>query len=128
MERKGAVSLWLGKLDSKEELNRLLKIEYDEDGDLIPSKFSTLFKTGRYNDSTREASYEEFPSASLPELLKGFSYDSILIPQFSNCTLDREFTDYNTILLLYDFEYSQELQVFDEDNVYFEFVGVASYA
>ena len=57
MQKEGFVSLWVGNVDSSEELEKLLKITYTEDGDFIPSKFAQSLGIERYDDAVREAEF-----------------------------------------------------------------------
>lgn len=42
METKGFVSLWIGKMQTAEELERLLAVSYTDEGDFIPSLFVSV--------------------------------------------------------------------------------------
>ena len=127
MEKKGIVSLWLGSIASENDLNELLKINYSEDGDLIPSEFAKAFSITRYNDATREAEFLETSQESLERILEGFSYDDFIVPKFKKYSIVHDISKYNCVILLYDFEYDQEIKSTKRDDYYFEFIGSTNY-
>lgn len=43
MEREGFVSLFIGNLNSNEEHQKYVLVNYTEDGDIIPSEFEKDF-------------------------------------------------------------------------------------
>ena len=127
MEKEGTVSLWLGQINSASELKELMRVKYSEDGDFIPSKFAQYFSIVRYDDTTREAEYYDTPQESLEKLLEGFSYYKHITPKFVGFPIEYEISRYNCVILLYNFEYDQELKSTDQGNNYFEFIGSVSY-
>jgi len=128
MEVQGAVSLWLGYIDSEGDLDELMQVTYSEDGDYIPSRFGRLFSISRYDDATREAEFYDEQLQSLEEFLEGFSYDEIIIPKFKEFPIQNEITRYNCVVLLYNFEYDQKVKTSEQENCYFEFIGSVNYA
>lgn len=127
MEQIGAVSLWLGCLGSENDLAELLEVAYSEDGEYIPSKFARLFSIERYDDATREAEFYEEKFSSLAEMLEGFSYDEIIIPKLKDFPIRYPITKYNCVVLLYNFAYNQKVNVSEQENCYFEFIGSVKY-
>jgi len=110
MIKDGLVSLWLGTINSEDTFKKMMKSSYTKDGDFIPSKFDDLYNIERYNTSTREISFTQNPVVSLDELLEDFSYDTTLIKEFSKHNLTKMILEYNAVVLLYDFEYTQKNQ------------------
>mgnify|MGYP000890965455 FL=1 len=56
-------------------------------------------------------------------LLEGFSYDEEIIMQFPKIS-----STYNTIVLIYDFDYSkEELKVSNNGSGTLKFIGIAEY-
>ncbi|WAJ17010.1 immunity 22 family protein [Bacillus paralicheniformis] len=82
MQKEEFVSLWVGSISSPEELEKILKTSYTEDGDFIPSIFAHSFNIERYDESVREADFYEESSNSVSRLLEDFSYDHTIIPEF----------------------------------------------
>jgi len=127
MIKEGTVSLWLGNVDTEENFDTMVETDYNEDGDFVPSKFDNLYQIDYYNESTKEVHFANESVDSLEKLLEGFSYDETIIPQFAKFDFKKVFTDYNSIVLLYDFEHTQEVKIVSEQGFYFEFIGFVPY-
>ena len=127
MELLGTVSLWLGNMESAEDLDQLLKVSYSVDGDYIPPEFANCFSIARYDEATREAEFFDEPLYTLEELLEGFSYDDIIIPELIKFPLKRNIEEYNCVVLLYNFEYEQDISSYEHEDFFFEFVGSVNY-
>ena len=127
MEKQGMVSLWLGRISSETELDELMNVNYSEDGDFVPSKFAQCFSITRYDDATREAEFYEKPQESIEGLLEGFSYDDCIIPKYKEFPIERELTEYNCVILLYNYVYDNVMKNSNERESYFEFVGSVDY-
>jgi hypothetical protein len=104
------VSLWVGQADSAASLDEYLKVEFSEDGDVIPSVFAKEFVIKSYDEDFREARVWDVPSCSLRDLLTGFSYDDIIIPKFTKLCGPSLASDANTVIVLYNFEYAEGRQ------------------
>lgn len=126
MKKQGSVSLWVGNTKSVDDLNEFLKITYDEDGDLIPSRFARAFKTGRYDDFCREAKFFEQPLSGLNELSKGFSYYDIIMPKFEEFAIKIK-EPFNSVIFLYNFEYDEKLKHYDNGTFSFDYIGSVEY-
>lgn len=127
MEKEGFVSLWVGNVQSSEELDRLLAVSYSDEGDFIPSIFAKHFNIRRYDDAVREAEYYEEASDDLNQLLEGFSYDEEIIPKFTSLVQEGLTNDFNAIVLLYNFEYTGEIVEATIQSNYFRFLGAVEY-
>lgn len=100
MEQEGFVSLWVGDVQSFEELDRLLNVSYSDEGDFIPSIFANHFEIRRYDDAVREADYYEEANNNLNLLLEGFSYDNEIAPKFNALVEEELPRDINAVILL----------------------------
>jgi hypothetical protein len=127
MEKEGFVSLWIGNVQSSEELDRLLAVSYSDEGDFIPSIFAKHFNIRRYDDAVREAEYYEEASDDLNQLLEGFSYDDEIVPRFTALVQEGLANDFNAIVLLYNFEYTGEILEATIQSNYFGFLGAVEY-
>lgn len=127
MRKDDYVSLWLGNLDSPKSLEKYLKIKYTRDGDMIPSKFAKTFGIDRYDDDFREAKYFEEFQSEISEIFENFSYDHIIIKYFKNLVGDKLDKNYNTVILLYNFEYEGEINDYCEGNEFITFIGKTKY-
>ena len=125
MQKEGKVSLWLGNFNNEETFREFMEIKYTDDGDSIPSKFKKQFKIDYYDIDFSEIDYMEEKSNDLEVLLEGFSNDYEIIPK-----LNEKYNGgiYNSIVLLYDFEYDfNEENYKDKDNM-LDFIGCVDYS
>lgn len=127
MEKEGFVSLWVGNVQSSEELDRLLVVSYSDDGDFIPSIFAKHFEIRRYDDAVREAEYYEEASDDLNQLLEGFSYDDEIVPRFDTLVQEELPNDINAVVLLYNFKYTGEIIEATIQSNYLRFLGAVEY-
>jgi len=127
MKKEEFVSLWLGNISSPDELEKILKTSYTEDGDLIPSIFANSFNIERYDDSVREADFYEESSNSLSRLLEDFSYDDTIIPEFISVCGEHLTKNYNAVVLLYNFNYKGIKKKVSIGDGEFEFLGSVKY-
>lgn len=127
MQKEGFVSLWLGKINSSEELDNLLEITYTEDGDFIPSIFARSFDIERYDDAVREAEFYDDDDNLLGRLLEGFSYDEVIIPKITSLCGEQLQSNYNAVILLYNFKYEGNKMKTTINTSNLEFLSVVEY-
>ncbi|WP_434167748.1 immunity 22 family protein [Peribacillus frigoritolerans] len=127
MQKEGFVSFWVGNINTSEELDNLLEISYTEDGDFIPSMFARSFGIERYDDAVREADFYDEADNSLSRLLEGFSNDDDIIPEFSTLCGAQLPSEYNVVILLYNFKYEgiKKKTAINKSNL--EFLGAVEY-
>lgn len=108
MEKIGTVSLWLGTVPSNNELKKFVEIKYSEDGDCLPSLFLTEYDVdiNEFDEDFIEAHYHDKLLDKISDLIRGCSYDSIVIPRFCSLYGDILSKRYNAIILVYNFEYN----------------------
>ena len=120
---KQKVSLWLGNFASQEEFQEYFKISNKEDVDSVSSEFETDFHLSYYDRDLVEKDWVDVSENNIDVLLEGFSYDEEIIMQFPKIS-----STYNTIVLIYDFDYSkEELKVSNNGSGTLEFIGIAEY-
>lgn len=124
MQKEGKVSLWLGIFNSEKTFREFMEIKYTDDGDSMPSEFKKQFKIDYYDIDFSEIDYMEEKSNDLDVLLEGFSNDYEIIPK-----LNEKYNGgiYNSIVLLYDFEYDFNEKNYKSDNNTLEFIGCVKY-
>ncbi|MGE7767281.1 immunity 22 family protein [Peribacillus sp. NPDC096540] len=127
MQKEGFVSFWVGNINTSEELDNLLEISYTEDGDFIPSMFARSFGIDRYDDAVREADFYDEADNLLSRLLEGFSYDDDIIPKFSSLCGAQLTSEYNVVILLYNFKYEGIKKKTTINNSNLEFLGAVEY-
>lgn len=121
------VSLWLGNFSTIDELDKYTEVDYDGDGDSIPSIFEREFKLGYYDRNLMEKDWISDAEDEIKELLLGFSHDDQLIKQFIDIKLS---STYNTIILVYNYNYVNGGKVINSvKNKKYElsFIGIAKY-
>ncbi|MBC6314043.1 immunity 22 family protein [Listeria grandensis] len=123
MNNENSVSLWLGNMEEA-TFNEYFEIKYTEDGDSIPSSFEENFKLGYYDRDLVEKFWAEERSDNIEILLEDFSYDNQIIEQFRSVNLSE---GYNTIILIYNYEYSGNMKTSTYKNGTLNFIGVSTY-
>ncbi|WP_185966785.1 immunity 22 family protein [Clostridium sp. HBUAS56017] len=125
MQKEGKVSLWLGIFNDEETFRKFMEIKYTDDGDSIPSKFKKQFKIDYYDIDFSEIDYMEEKSNDLQVLLEGFSNDYEIIPR-----LNEKYSGgmYNSIVLLYDFEYQHNGDNYKNGDNELKFIGCVDYS
>lgn len=123
MEKKGIVSLWLGNVENKAQLDSYVELKYDDEGESIPSEFLLDYQIDMddidedfVEKAVLDKKYDSFAS-----LLEGASYEEKVIP-----TLIKEYNigkNYNAVILLYNFEYEGEMIASHN----FDFIASVSY-
>jgi hypothetical protein len=103
---QGAVSLWVGVSPSRDPLENYVDIDYSTSDLSRLSQFADDFGTGFYDDDFMEADMPETPTRSLGHLLRGCSYDSIVIPKFVKLCGDLLPDEANAFVLLYNFQHN----------------------
>ncbi len=122
----GFVSLWIGKLKSKNLLEKLMEEDYVEEEERFSSDFAKLFKLGRYDDDFRETKYTEISNFS--EAFSSFSYSDRFISYFQPIVENEMKDDYNAIILLYNFRYDgDKKEISDEEYGFLKYIGFARY-
>ncbi len=124
MEHENYLSIFGGCFQSKKEFLDYILIDYNEDGDSLPSIFEKEFKIESYNVDMREVEYIDNEENNLIKLLEGFSYDEKVIPNIVNKSGEIIPFKINSLILLYDFKY--ELSNIPEKSKV-KFIGYVKY-
>jgi hypothetical protein len=117
MEKQNKVSLWLGKFLSEEVFHDFLKEEYDEEGDAI-SKFMSAFQID-YIDPGFQEVYFYGNEVTKEKIFEDFSYIDSFLAQIP----DQNWEKYNSIILLYNFEY----EYIPLENYHIKFLGTFTF-
>ena len=127
MRKDGAVSLWIGVVDSAQILDDFTSIRYSEDGDFLGSEFTEAFRTGCYDEDFGEIA-SVTGTEGFPGLLKGCSYEEIVVPRFVGiCGEDEFLAGGNAVVLLYNFEYEGTVEEARARGVHLRYVGTVGY-
>jgi hypothetical protein len=100
----GAVSLWVGVSPSREALESYVEMDYTKNDTSRLSQFADDFGTDFYDEDFMEVWAAE-TTRSLPQLLRGCSYDSLIIPKFVELCSETLSMEVNAAVLLYDFRH-----------------------
>lgn len=123
----GIVSLWVGRCNSDDELERYLTFTYTEDGDSITPPFADDFRIFYFDDDFREASLADVPGVRLADLLAGCSYEEEVIPQFMKLHPEPFAEERNAVILLYDFSYHGQVRHAANERLSFAYIGSVRY-
>ncbi|GAA0086286.1 immunity 22 family protein [Clostridium sp. CTA-7] len=129
MERKGYVSLWIGNIKSDDELLEYVELVYTDDGDCLPSQFSKDFNIDidDFDDDYTEKVCLEQNVTSITELISGCSYDDIVIPKYEKITDGVSIAKCNAGILLYNFQYDENVKSVNNKDYEFKFIGLVGY-
>lgn len=119
---KNKVSIWIGNFKNRDELIKYTNIEYTEEGDSIPSFFEKDFRLDYYDRDLVEKSFISIPTDNIKELLADFSYSE----SFSK-ELHINKQEYNTAILIYEYEYDGREKSIKHNQNELEFIGAIEY-
>jgi hypothetical protein len=126
MQEEGLVSLWVGRAESADALDAYVQEAYTDDGDFA-SAFATDFGIEYYDEDFREAHYHVRSSRSVRDLLKGHSYEEVIIPRFVDSVGESSPEDVNAVILLYNFKHDSGVRMHDGGAVKMQFLGTVAY-
>ncbi len=119
MQIDGKVSIWIGRFDSNEKLNKYVDQVYD-DNENVRSAFMDDFIIPYYDHDFQEAYCDEKTGrVSVNTLLDPLSYSKSIIPQLLKINIE----NCNTIICLYNFVYDGRIK----QNSGMNFIGVFDY-
>ena len=125
METENTVSIWIGNFADQSQLDHYLQINYDEDGEAVPSQF--LIENGidldDIDDDWLEAQLYDRNHSNLEQMLKGASYEQTILRNLIGEGINTVIPQSNTIILLYNYDCSSNKKVTDNTR----FIGTVSY-
>lgn len=125
MDKRGYVSIWMGKCTSNNDLNKYMEGQYNDDGDYLQSSFEEDFVLSMDEDFV-ESEVLGRGHEVIECLLEGFSYDSRIIMNLKAQDIKLE-DNYNTVVILYNHKYSGEVNSIKKKNLYLRFIGSVEY-
>ncbi len=118
------VSLWLGNSESEEELENYTEFDYSCD-DVTTSALIQDFDI-----DADEIDEDSFESVYLPEssgiisvLLRGCSYEEAVVKEFQRKIGDKLHSVYNSVILVYDYQYDRKIPASAGEKNQFQFMG-----
>ena len=125
METENTVSIWIGNFADKSQLIHYLQINYDEDGEAVPSEF--LIENGidlnDIDDDLLEAEIYDLEHSNLEQMIKGTSYGQTILRNLKGEGINTIIPPSNTIILLYNYHYIAN--VVARENT--RFIGTVNY-
>lgn len=121
--RENVVSVWICKFEAHQELETYLEFKYDEEGDAT-SRFCEDFSMQWYNDESQESEFSA--QVSVDMLARFASYSLSFLHAFSEALQNTDLRQANSIILLYDHEYTGTRRVVTE-NYQAVFLGTFPY-
>ncbi len=126
MIKNDYVSLWLGNFKNETDFRSFIEVKYTDDGDLIPSKFQSIFNTGNYDMDTSEVDWISTIHEDISDILNGFSYGSSIISEFKEMLKAYDIKKYNCVILLYNYTYNDN-NTYSKNGNYMEYIGSIRY-
>ncbi|MBM6647995.1 MULTISPECIES: immunity 22 family protein [Bacillus] len=123
MEVHGIVSIWLGNMETQDQLDVYMEVTYDEEGDSIPARFFVDFNIDMIDvdEDFIEKEVLEEASDDISVLLTGCSYDDKILSRIKEEVKLKK--SYNSIVLIYNFQDDNAVSNFEG----FDFVTATSY-
>lgn len=125
METENTVSIWIGNFADQSQLDHYLQINYDEDGEAVPSQFliENSIDLDDIDDDFIEFEVYDVEHSNLEWMLKGASYEQTILRNLKGEGINTIIPPRNTIILLYNYHYIAN--VVARENT--RFIGTVSY-
>ena len=125
METENTVSIWIGNFADQSQLDHYLQINYDEDGEAVPSQFliENSIDLDDIDDDFIESEVYDVEHSSLEWMLKDASYEQTILRNLKEEGINMIIPPSNTIILLYNYHYIAN--VVARGNT--RFIGTVSY-
>ena len=125
METENTVSIWIGNFADHSQLDHYLQINYDEDGETVPSQFliENSIDMDDIDDDFIESEVYDVKHSNLERMLKGASYEQTILRNLKEEGIKTIIPPSNTIILLYNYHYIAN--VVARGNT--RFIGTVSY-
>lgn len=125
VDEEGTVSLWVGHAQTEGAFEAVIEARFSDDGDFIGSQFSRAFGIGYYEDWSREAAFYGSSRRTLADLLKGASFEDVVVPRLEALAGTMP-SNSNCVVLLYGYHHV-EPQTADFAGVSLVFYGSVSH-
>jgi len=86
METENTVSIWIGNFDTKLELDEFITLKYDIEKEVFETSFTNLF-----------------------DMLKGASYDNIIVKNLEQKGIKANIAPNNTLILIYNYQFDSNV-------------------
>ena len=111
METENTVSIWIGNFDTKLELDEFITLKYDDEGEVIPSMFYHKYNIDidDIDDYLIEKEVFETSFTNLFDMLKGASYDNVIINNLKQKGINPNIEPNNTLILIYNYQFDSNI-------------------
>lgn len=125
METENTVSMWIGNFASREELDNYIDLRYDDDGEIVSSKFYDAFQIDidDIDDYLIEKEYCDSRFSNVYDHIIGASYADVIIDNLKKIEDALAIPDSNSIILIYNYKYCG--QVKEQPNI--KFIATVNY-
>ena len=119
METENTVSMWVGNFASREELDNYIDLRYDDDGEIVSSKFYDAFQIDidDIDDYLIEKEYCDYRFLNVYDHLIEASYADVIIENLKKIEDDLAIPESNSIILLYNYKYCGQVE--EQPNIKF---------
>ena len=108
METENTVSIWIGNFDTKLKLDEFITLKYDDEGEVIPSMFYNQYNID-IDDYLIEKEVFETSFTNLFDMLKGASYDNIIVKKLKQKGIKANITPNNTLIVIYNYQLDRNI-------------------
>ena len=125
METENTVSIWVGNFASREELDTYIDLRYNDDGEIISSKFYDAFQIDidDIDEYLIEKEYLDSRFLNVYDHLIEASYADVVIDNLKKSEDGLAIPESNSIILLYNYKYCGQ----DEEQPNIKFIATVDY-
>ena len=111
METENTVSIWIGNFDTKLDLDEFINLKYDDKGEVVPSVFYNQYNIDidDIDDYLIEKEVLETSFTNLFDMLKGASYDNIIVNNLKQKGINPNIGPNNTLILIYNYQFDSNV-------------------
>jgi len=107
METENTVSIWIGNFATKLDLDEFINLKYDDEGEVVPSLFYDQYNIDidDIDDYLIEKEVFETSFTNLFDMLKGASYDNVIINNLKQKGINPNIEPNNALILIYNYQF-----------------------
>lgn len=111
METENTVSIWIGNFATKLDLDEFINLKYDDEGEVVPSLFYDQYNIdiADIDDYLIEKEVFETSFTNLFDMLKGASYDNVIINNLKQKGINPNIEPNNTLILIYNYQFDSNI-------------------
>ena len=111
METENTVSIWIGNFDTKLDLDEFIDLKYDDEGEVVSSLFYNQYNIDidDIDDYLIEKEVFETSFTNLFDMLKGASYDNIIVNNLKQKGINPNIAPNNTVILIYNYQFDSNV-------------------